>query len=125
MELQQKGGLYHPSCSIYQVIHLADRALELKLISTGGQAPADRHFLHNIYIEVYKASSADRIIFSALREHDVSLLDQHVPKLVKLLLLNYISAQMGYLTKLLVEDEKGAAANQRNQQTRLTIFEGL
>ena len=124
MELRQKGGLYHPSRSVYRVIHLADRALELKLISTGGQAPADRHFLRNICIEVYKASSADRIIFSALREHDVSLLDQHVPKLIKSS-HSYISAQMGYLTKSLVEDEKVAAANRRNQQTRLTIFEGL
>lgn len=124
VNLKQQGGLCHPARSVYRVIHLTDRALELELLRAGGQPPNEKFFLKRLSNSVFEASTEDRIITNSL-SHDASFLDQHSPNLIKALAFKYASARMGHLTKQITEQIKGASSNQRNQLTRLTIFKGL
>ena len=124
--MKQRGGLLYASRSAYRVVLLADRALEHELIKRDGKPPANKNFLERLLLVVFQTCAVDQLLFCELADHDAnSLLDQHVPRLIKLLAGKYMKARLGHLGKEFTCSIVGAAANKRNQQARAVIFSAL
>ncbi len=124
--LKQRGGLMYPSRSIYRVAYLAYQSVQLELVKTSGKPPTDQLWLPRLEIRVFAAVAEDRLIFEHLRRHDAgSLLDAHLPRLVKAVASKIILAFLGHLSREHNEKTMGAASNRRNHATRMTIFKAL
>ena len=124
--VKQKGGLMYASRSTYRVVLLADRALEHELIKRDGQPPRDKQFLAQLLLVIFQTCAVDRHVFGELADHDSSsLLDQHVPRLIKLLAGKYLKARLGHLGNEYTTSRVGAASSKRNQRTRAVIFSAL
>ena len=121
--LRQQGALVHPSRSVYRVIHLTDQALKLERAKP--YLPSDSRFLQHLSIHVYRAASSDRLLFPELDGHDATVIDQHVPRLIKALAEKYATALLGHIVKEETTARMGAAANRRNRMSRITIFKAL
>jgi hypothetical protein len=122
--VKQLGGLVYASRSVYRVIYLADRAVQLELVRTGGKPPTSNKVLEGLLHTVVQSSMQDRHIFAAIQGHG-ELLNLHVPKLVKYLAHKFLKARLGHLGKMYTTHKIGAAAEKRNQQTRCLIFKGI
>ena len=124
--VKQKGGLMYASRSTYRVVLLADRALEHELIKRNGQPPRDKQFLAQLLLVIFQTCAVDRHVFGELADHDGnSLLDQHVPRLIKLLAGKYLKAQLGHVGNEYTTFRVGASSSKRNQRTLAVIFSAL
>jgi len=124
--LKQRNGLMYASRSVYRVAFLAYQSLQLVLPKTSGKPPTDRLLLPKLVNSVIAAVVEARLVFTELRKHDAgSLLDAHLPKMVKGITSKIIRAFLGHISRTHNEVVMGAASNKRNQATRLTIFKGL
>jgi hypothetical protein len=122
--VKQRGGLLYASRSVYRVIYLSDRALQLEIVRTGGKPPTNNNFFQKLLHTVVQSSMQDRHIFSEVQGHG-ELLHQHVPKIIKCLAHKFLKARLGHLGKLFTTAKHGAASEKRNQQTRNLIFKGI
>lgn len=123
--MKQKGGLIYASRSAYRVILLADMTLEHELLMRNVLL-GDKRLLMRLLHATFKVVSADRLTFRALADHDgTSLMEQHGPRLIRLLATKYFNARLGHLGNLRTSSAVGAASSRRNQQTRALIFRSL
>ena len=124
--LRQRGGLMHPSRSVYRVAYLVYQLLQLEMLKMSGKPPTDKLLLSRLLNKVFAAVVEDPLVVKQLRMHDAgSLLDAHLPKMVKGISSKNIRAFLGHISLTYNEKLMAAASNKRNRATRLTIFKNL
>lgn len=96
--LKQRGGLLYPSRSVYRVAFLAYQAVQQELLKTDGKPPVDPLLFLRMESKIFAAAAEDRFVFAGLRTHDAgSILDAHLPKVVKGVASKIIRAFLGHI----------------------------
>lgn len=122
--IKQRGGLLHPSDSVFRVVKLTDRWIENKLNSGSFLS---QKVLKTMETDIAVAASWDCNIFPNLSEHslDCEPSSVHSILLIKNIAFKFANARLGLHGKQETERIMGAAQARRSQKSRLLIFSNI
>ena len=98
--VKDRGGLKRPSQSRVTLCMGAEKCFQRMLVKTDGKLPQCKGISQSIASAVLENTS-NRVLFSDLLEHqfNTTIDDNHLHKLVKLVVMKYIKIRMFHLTK--------------------------